>query len=71
MTADETSIDGLRVQAKLAGLELTDEELQELLPGVRRMREGAARIRQVLDPATEPASTFAAVQFAAGGGGDA
>jgi hypothetical protein len=51
----------LRAKALQAGLELDDEELQKLLPGVNRARDQVAELRQFLSDATEPAATFTAL----------
>jgi hypothetical protein len=45
-----------------AGLTLTDEELQKLLPGVIRSRKQVAELRQLLSDTAEPAGSFAALK---------
>jgi len=59
--AAEITLDQLRTKALQAGLELADEELQKLLPGVNRARNQVADLRQFLSDATEPAATFTAL----------
>ena len=59
--AHETTLDELRMMAAHAGLTLTDEELQKLLPGVNRARDQVAELRQLVTDAAEPASAFSAL----------
>jgi tRNA pseudouridine-54 N-methylase len=56
--ATEITLDQLRAKALQAGLELDDEELQKLLPGVNRSRRQAAELRELLSDYSEPASIF-------------
>jgi hypothetical protein len=60
----EITIDNLRFMAQEAGLNLDDEELRRLLPGVNRAKKQAAELRQIIATATEPAATFDARQRA-------
>ena len=60
----EITIEGLRAMAQGAGLRLSDEELQRLLPGVNRAKKQAAELREIIATATEPAATFDAQQRA-------
>ena len=46
--------------ADRAGLKLSEDELQRLLPGVNRAKKQAAELRELLKPADEPAATFGA-----------
>jgi len=55
---DEITIDGLRGMAQRAGLKLSDEELQLLLPGVNRSKRQAAELREMIAPTDEPAAKF-------------
>lgn len=41
-----------------AGLKLSDDELERLLPGVSRSKKQAAELRALIAPETEPAGTF-------------
>jgi hypothetical protein len=56
--AKEMSIEDLRVSAKQSDLDLSDEELQRLLPGVNRAKSQAAELRQWIGPNDEPAEKF-------------
>lgn len=58
--ADEITIDRLRVSAQHAGLKLSEEELQGLLPGVNRSRRQTAELRDILPESAEPAAIFIA-----------
>ena len=60
--ADEITLDDMSEMAARAGLKLTDEELQKLLPGVNRARKQAAELRQLIAETTEPASMFSALK---------
>jgi hypothetical protein len=53
------TIDECRALAKTAGLELSDEELHRLLPGINRARGQAAELRELIAATTEPAAIFA------------
>jgi hypothetical protein len=59
---DEITLDELRGMAVQAGLKLADEELQKLLPGVKRARKQAAELRQFLSDTTEPSTIFTALK---------
>jgi hypothetical protein len=55
MTQDEEpTIDTLRPLATRAGLELTDEELAALIPGVKRNLDAAKVVRRWAARTTEP-----------------
>ena len=56
--ARDFTIDELRISAKQAGLELSDEELQRLLPGVNRSKKQAAELRELIAAIDEPAGKF-------------
>jgi len=56
--SQEISIDGLRKMAERAGLELSEDELRRLLPGVNRSKKQAAELRELIAAADEPAATF-------------
>jgi hypothetical protein len=58
----EITFEELRAMAQGAGLKLSDEEVQRLLPGVNRAKKQAAELREIIDAATEPAATFDARQ---------
>ncbi len=60
--AAEITLNQLRAKALQAGLELDDEELQKLLPGVNRARKQVAELRQLVTDAAEPASTSSALK---------
>ena len=54
----EITIDGLRQMADRAGLKLSEDELERLLPGVQRARQQAAELRELIEAGDEPASRF-------------
>ena len=56
--ARDFTIEDLRTSAKRAGLDLSDEELQLLLPGVNRSKRQAAELREMIAPTDEPAAKF-------------
>jgi hypothetical protein len=56
----ELTIEDLRVMANLAGLTLSDDDLQRLLPGVNRAQQQVAALRAVIAPGDEPAGVFTA-----------
>jgi hypothetical protein len=55
---DKLTLDDLRALAERVGLELGDDELKRLLPGVNRSRQQVAELRELLTSGDEPASTF-------------
>jgi hypothetical protein len=59
---DETNLSQLRMMAASAGLKLSEDELQRLLPGVNRSRAQAEELRGLLAVTVEPAGTFAAAK---------
>jgi Ca2+-binding EF-hand superfamily protein len=60
--ANEISIEDLRTLAQQAGLNIPDEELQRLLPGVNRAQKQAAELRALIDSGDEPAAIFIAAK---------
>ena len=50
--------------AESAGLKLSEDELQRLLPGVNRAKKQATELRALIGAADEPAITFAPDQRA-------
>ena len=56
--ASEISLDELRVRAARAGLELNEDELKQLLPGVNRTYKQVNELRHLLSDSDEPASVF-------------
>lgn len=56
----EITLDELRAMVMQAGLTLSDEELQTLVPGVNRARKQAAELRTLINDNNEPASSFSA-----------
>jgi Ca2+-binding EF-hand superfamily protein len=59
----EITLDELRAMASRAGLKLTEDELQKLLPGVNRSRKQVADLRDFMTDALEPAGVFLASQI--------
>ena len=57
---NDIALEELRAMAARAGLQLTEEELQKLVPGVNRSRRQALELRQVLSEGDQPAGTFSA-----------
>jgi hypothetical protein len=57
----EITLEDLRIMARGAGLNLADDELQSLLPGINRVRKQATELRALIALETEPAETFRAV----------
>jgi hypothetical protein len=56
----EITLDNLRLMAQRAGLELDDDELRRLLPGVNRAKKQVAELRALIEAEIEPAATFRA-----------
>jgi hypothetical protein len=54
----EITLDGLRQMAERAGLKLSEDELQRLLPGVNRSKKQATELRELVAAGNEPAATF-------------
>ena len=57
---EEIALEECRALAKRAGLRLSDQELERLLPGIARARRQATELREIIDAAAEPALAFAA-----------
>ena len=57
--ASEIMRDELRVRAVRAGLELSEDELNQLLPGVNRAYNQADELRKLVTNTDEPAAVFA------------
>jgi hypothetical protein len=58
--ATEITLEDLRVMAARAGLNLAEEELRKLLPGVNRAHRQVAELREFVTDTMEPAGTFSA-----------
>lgn len=58
--ANEIAIEELRNLARRAGLTLSDDELQRLLPGVVRAQKQAVELRSLIIDGDEPAGLFVA-----------
>jgi hypothetical protein len=56
----ERSFDELRARAARAGLKLSEDELQQLLPGVNRSHHQARELRALVAEDDEPAAIFMA-----------
>ncbi len=56
----ELTIKDLRFMAEHAGLTLSEDDLQRLLPGVNRAQQQVAVLRAIIAPADEPAGVFVA-----------
>jgi len=54
----EFTFDELRLMAQRAGLKLTDDELERLLPGVNRAKKQAGELRVLVSLDSDPAGTF-------------
>jgi Ca2+-binding EF-hand superfamily protein len=54
----EITLDNLRTMAERAGLKLSDDELQRLLPGVNRSKQQAQELRELITATDEPAIVF-------------
>jgi hypothetical protein len=54
----EELIENLRIASKRAGLDLSDDELERLFPGVNRARKQAAELRELIAAGDEPAALF-------------
>jgi hypothetical protein len=58
--AKESTLAELRAMAKRSGLQLTDEELEKLLPGVNRSYNQILELRGLITDRTEPTAAFVA-----------
>ncbi len=57
---EDLSLIQLRELARRAALNLPEDELAKLLPGVNRARRQADELRQLVNSPTEPAGHFSA-----------
>ena len=57
---NEITLAELRMMAQGAGLNLGDDELSRLLPGVNRARKQAGELREIASASAEPAGIFTA-----------
>jgi len=58
----EITLNELSLLALQAGLNLTQDELGKLLPGVNRSRSQISELRNFIGDGTEPAGVFSAQQ---------
>jgi len=58
--AKEITLAELQIVAKRSGLQLTDEELAKLLPGVNRSHHQSLELRKLITDSIEPAAAFVA-----------
>ena len=58
--AQDMTLEELSLLAALAGLRLSADELQRLLPGVNRSHRQARELRVLVADTTEPAGVFSA-----------
>jgi Ca2+-binding EF-hand superfamily protein len=56
----EVTLDNLRTMAERAGLKLSDDELQRLLPAVNRSKKQAQELRDLITAIDEPTTRFSA-----------
>jgi Ca2+-binding EF-hand superfamily protein len=59
---NDVTLEELRAMAAHAGINLTEEELQKLLPGVNRSRRQANELRRLISEGDEPAGSFTAIE---------
>jgi hypothetical protein len=60
--SDQITLEELRTLAQRAGLRLSENELERLLPGVIRARQQAAALRALIGADDEPAGVFSAAR---------
>jgi hypothetical protein len=60
--SDQMTLEELRTLAQRAGLRLSENELERLLPGVIRARQQAAALRELIGADDEPAAVFSAAR---------
>lgn len=60
--SDPITLEELRMLAQRAGLRLSENELERLLPGVIRARQQAIALRELIGPDDEPAGVFGAAR---------
>ena len=58
--AKEITLAQLQKMMKRSGLNLTDEEVEKLLPGVNRSQNQILELRELITDSIEPATAFAA-----------
>ena len=58
--SNQMTLEELRTLGQRAGLGLSDNELERLLPGVIRARQQAATLRELIGVDDEPAGVFKA-----------
>jgi hypothetical protein len=58
--AKEIKLVELQTMAARSGLQLTDEELEKLLPGVNRCHHQLLELRELITDIIEPAAAFVA-----------
>jgi len=56
----EITLDEVRAIAQRAGLNLVEDELQRLLPGIQRAKKQAGELRALITDSFEPANAFSA-----------
>jgi Asp-tRNA(Asn)/Glu-tRNA(Gln) amidotransferase C subunit len=56
--SNEITLDELRKLAAQAGLELSEEELERVLPGVNRARSQISELRRLVSDSLEPPAIF-------------
>jgi hypothetical protein len=54
----EITLAELQTMAERSGLQLTDEELERLLPGVNRSHHQILELRELITDSIEPAAAF-------------
>ena len=60
MAAPQVTLESVQALARLIGLELPDERVDELLPGLRRGSEGVVGLDDLMLEGVEPAVSFRA-----------
>jgi len=60
--SDQMTLEELRTLAQRAGLRLSENEFERLLPGVIRARQQAAALRELIGTDDEPAAVFSAAR---------
>ena len=58
----EITLSQLRMIAEQAGLRLSEEQLQRVLPGVNRSRKQVSELRGLLSDSLEPAANFSVLK---------
>ena len=60
MAASQVTLESVQALARMIGLELPDEKVDELLPGLRRGSEGVLGLDELKLEGMEPAVSFRA-----------